>query len=158
MTYFTILSDTREQKPFEFESYNVDTRTETLDTGDYTLEAFCQYDEPRDSYMPWLAVERKAGQDFLKSITYNRDRFRDEITRADDWPKKMKVVVECPWDVFMEEKRFMQYRDVHPNQISGTVSAWEEHMNVEFLFFENRHEAEREAFDTLMTYHREYVV
>jgi hypothetical protein len=60
MAVFTILVDNREQKPWLFEGYPVETRNVTLKTGDYTLEQFCEYDDANDTYIPNLAVERKA--------------------------------------------------------------------------------------------------
>lgn len=152
---FTILVDSREQKPFTFESYAiVETQEATLNTGDYTLAELC--DEEDGTYYPNLAVERKAGQDFLQSVTTNRDRFSDEIDRAEDWAEPMPVYIEEPWNTYKYSTGFMQYRDVHPNAIQGTVEAWTEYKNVEFHFFSGRERAQQETFDILMQWFRDY--
>ena len=42
MAVFTILVDRREQKPWLFENYPVDTKEVTLETGDYTIAELCE--------------------------------------------------------------------------------------------------------------------
>jgi len=155
MAVFTILVDNREQKPWLFEGYPVETRNVTLKTGDYTLEQFCEYDDANDTYIPNLAVERKAPSDFLGSITGGRERFKGEIKRAEDWDDELKVYVEAPWDDFQNRySEVLKYRKVYPNQIKGTVREWEKYYNVTFDFYQSRLKAEQSAFDYLMTAHR----
>ena len=156
MTFRQILRDTRERKPYEFGDYSsISTTDVTLSTGDYTFEVFCEYDAEVGTYHPTRAIERKAGQDFVSSITRDRERFKAEIKRAAEWPEPLTVVVEAPWETFMEERDFMQYRDVHPNQIRGVVDSWQKHYNVEFSFHDGRHDAEQTAFDTLLDWYRD---
>lgn len=154
MALTTILVDSREQKPWTFTGYPVTTREVTLRTGDYTLEQFCDHDPDADTYYPQLAVERKSGPDLLQSMTHRREDFKAEIKRAAEWPDELQVIVEEPWDTYAEQTGFMQYRDVHPNQIEGTIDAWEKHYNVEFSFTADRATAERDAFDQLITWLR----
>lgn len=155
MAVFTVLCDNREQKPYHFDGYPVDTENVTLKTGDYTLAQFCEYDAEHDTYHPTKAVERKAPSDFLGSITGDRDRFKDEIKRASDWDEPMKVVVEAPWSQFQNRySDVLQYRKVYPNQIEGTVREWEKWYNVEFDFHPSRLMAEQATFDCLMTAYR----
>lgn len=155
MAVFTILSDSREQKPFTFEGYPVETETVTLETGDYTLEDACDYDDRLDTYRPRFAVERKSPSDFLHSITHRREQFKAEIKRAADWDDPLRVVVEAPWQVFMNRySDVLKYRKVYPNQIEGTVKTWERYYNVEFEFADSRTMAEQKAFDFLMTWYR----
>lgn len=158
MALTTVLVDNREQQPYEFDGYPVATEAVTLRTGDYTLEEFCNYDEDNDTYIPRLCIERKSGQDLLQSVTHDRDRFKDEIKRAKGWPAPMVVLIEEPWETFRDEKDFMMYRDVHPNQIEGTIDSWSNYYNVEFDFLSDRNECEREAFDRLVTWLRSGVI
>ena len=155
MSVFTILEDSREQKGWPFAEYPVEVQTVTLRTGDYTIPEVCGYDDENDTYLPRLAVERKSGGDFLHSITHSRDRFKDEIRRADEWAEPLHVNVEEPWESFQNRySDILKYRKVYPNQIAGTVSSWSEHYNVTFRFYPNRAAAERDTFDRLMTWYR----
>jgi ERCC4-type nuclease len=157
MTFVTILRDNREQKPYEFAGYSsVNIKDVTLETGDYTLPEFCRHNEDTDTYYPVFAVERKAGQDLVSSISQERERFKNEIKRAGDWREPLRVVIEEPWETFREERKFMQYRNVHPRQIEGTIDAWEKHFNAKFSFHSDRQDAEREAVDTLFGWYRKF--
>lgn len=150
----TILVDTREQKPWEFDDYAVELRRETLRTADYTLEEFCDYDEENDTYLPRFGVERKSGQDFLQSITHRRNNFEDEVQRAGDWDAPLSVIIEEPYSTFQNNLGFMQYRDVAPSHVSGTVEKWERWYNVEFKFVASRSSAQQHCYDTLLTQRR----
>lgn len=150
MTIATILVDNREQKPWPFDNYPVDTEGATIATGDYTLAEFCEADD-NDTYHPSFAVERKSGQDFVSSITSGRSRFKREIRRADEWDAPLEVVIEAPWTTFMQELDFMRYRQVTPSQIKGTVGAWSDRYNANFFFAGTRGAAEQYAFDVLLT-------
>jgi ERCC4-type nuclease len=149
MVVLRILRDTREQKPWEFEDFPVQTEDVTLTTGDYTLAEFCEYDEVNDTYHPYYAIERKAGQDFIQSITHSRDRFLAEIKRASDWDETLSVLIEEPKTLFKRQRGFMQYRDITPSQIFGTVDKWEQFYNVEFVFVGSRERGQQRTFDAL---------
>jgi ERCC4-type nuclease len=148
----TILRDTRERRPWVFDRYPVRTRDVTLSTGDYAVPRHCVHDPERDTYHPEFAVERKAGHDFLTGLTWERDRFKRELRRAAQWPQPLPVVVETAWSTLLGNDGCMARRDVHPNQIAGTVATWTEHYNVEFHFTESRRRAELCAFLLLVRY------
>lgn len=142
----TILRDTREQCPWTFEGCAVETRDVTLATGDYTVPTACTHDPEADTYHPHFAIERKSGHDFLTALTWKRDRFTSELRRADEWSQPLTVVVETAWKTLLRNRGCMAWRDVHPNQIAGTLSAWTRHYNVAFRFTETRRRAELCAF------------
>ncbi|MFB6092477.1 MAG: ERCC4 domain-containing protein [Haloquadratum sp.] len=142
----TILRDTREQRPWTFDGFAVETRDVTLATGDYAVPTDCTHDPEVDTYHPAFAVERKSGHDFLSSLTWERERFASELRRADEWPQPLAVVVETSWDTLLRNRGCMAQRDVHPNQIVGTLSAWTRHHNVAFYFVDTRDRAELCAF------------
>ena len=125
MAVFTILVDRREQKPWLFENYPVDTKEVTLETGDYTIAELCEYNDEYDTYVPSLAVERKSGPDLLQSITHGHDRFRREIVRAEDWDEPLQIYVEEPWGTFMNNRKFMDYRDVSRHKSMALSRPWE---------------------------------
>jgi len=158
MPLATILCDNREQKPYDFSAYPVDTEDVTLRTGDYTIAGFCDHDEENDTYVPRFAIERKSGTDFISSITRGRGRFEREIRRADDWRNPLEVVVEEPWTLFMHNLGFMKNRKVHPNQVKGTVQSWTDAYNVNFHFAGDRLTGEKYTFETLMGWLRASIV
>lgn len=154
MPSITILRDNREQLPYEFEHFNVQTEDVTLKTGDYTLAEFCDRDEVNDTYLPRFAVERKTGEDFLGSITQSRKRFRKEIERCELWSMPLEVVVEEPWTTFTHNINFMKRREVSPNQVTGTVSRWTDRYNVNFFFAGDRLNGEQHTYDLLTSWYR----
>ncbi|RLM94991.1 ERCC4 domain-containing protein [Haloarcula sp. Atlit-7R] len=148
----TVLRDTREQQPWTFDECAVETRDVTLSTGDYAIPADCTHDPEADTYYPRFAVERKSGHDFLTSLTWERDRFTAELRRADEWSRPIAVVVETSWQTLLRNRGCMAWRDIHPNQIVGTLSTWVRHYNVAFHFLESRQRAERCAL-LLLVHH-----
>lgn len=142
----TVLRDTRERRPWEFRPFDVEVRDETIATGDYAVAAHCSRDPSTGTYRPRFAIERKTCQDFLTAITWERDRFVAELERAADWPQPLSVVVETSWERLLRNEDCMRWRDVHPNQIVGTVDAWARHYNVEFRFADGRDRAEQCGF------------
>lgn len=131
-----ILRDTRERRPWDFEDYPVEIRDVTLSTGDYALPAHCTHDPDTDTYHPQFAVERKSGHDFLTGLTWERDRFEREIQRAAQWTQPLSVVIETSYQTLLCDRGCMVWRDVHPNQIAGTIVAWARRYNVAFPLFE----------------------
>jgi ERCC4-type nuclease len=142
----TVLRDTREQQLWTFDGCAVKTRDVTLSTGDYAVPADCTHDPGADTYHPQFAVERKSGQDFLTALTWERDRFTAELQRAAEWPQPLAVVVEISCETLLRNRGRMTWRDIHPNQIVGTLSAWTRHYNVAFHFAEFRRRAELCAY------------
>ena len=142
----TVLRDTREQRPWSFEGCPVETRDVTLSTGDYAVPTHCFYNPERDTYHPQFAVERKSGHDFLTALTRERERFKRELQRAVQWTQPLPVVVETSWETLLRNHGCMAWRDIHPNQVTGTVEAWIDHYNVAFHFTETRRRAELCAF------------
>jgi ERCC4-type nuclease len=142
----TILRDTRERRPWTFDGCAVETRDVTLSTGDYAVPAHCDHDPDADTYHPQFAIERKSGQDFLDAITWERDRFTAELRRAAEWPAPLTVVVEESWESLLRGRGCMAWRDIHPNQIVGTLSAWTRHYNATVRFTGDRRRAELCAY------------
>ena len=142
----TVLRDTREKRPWTFEGYPVKTRNVTLSTGDYAIPSHCTHDPELDTYHPQFAVERKSGQDFLTSLTWERERFKSELQRTTEWSWPLTVVVEASWEKILRNRGCIKHRQIHPSQIVGTVLTWTDQFNVVFRFLETRRRAELCAF------------
>ena len=132
----TILVDTREQTPWEFESVyfhgekrTFPTRRATLKSGDYTLEGLESF----------AAIERKSLTDFLSSITRGRDRFKREMERLADFRSKA-IIVEQPLDDAFNAREFGSL--VNPDSIAGTIASWGARYGIQFLFCRNRASAQ----------------
>lgn len=153
MTQLKILRDTREQKGWEFENQDATISDETLETGDYTVAEFCEYNDKLDTYYPEYGIERKSGSDFVSSIGSNRDRFEKEVKRAMDWDSPLLVLVETTKKPsrYGSSNHFTQYTGMSDSQIFGTVESWERHYNVSFRFTGTREKAQQIAYDTLQT-------
>lgn len=145
----TIIRDNREQLPYKFEHVPVEVEDATLRTGDYSLPQLCDWDDENGTYLPYFAIERKTGEDFLRSISTDRERFKAEIKRAADWEENLLVVVEDSWTVFTHNLAYMGKSNVTTNQVEGTVDSWTEHYNVNFFFAGSRNNGERHTFETL---------
>jgi hypothetical protein len=145
MHRFTVLRDTREKKPYDFQNYPVQTKDKKLTTGDYCLERDAT-EMPKGGYEPSYAVERKNPSDFVNSITWERDRFENELARADSMPHRMPVVVERSKQYF-EDGHY--YRNVNPSSILGTIDAHPQRYNIDYFFSPNRNDAEYTTFEFL---------
>lgn len=150
MSEFTIVVDTRENKPFSFEEYPVEVLQNTIETGDYAVHQPDHYGN-HDTLEAPFAVERKAAGDFVSSVSSSRERFKREIKRAADWPAPMPIVVEKPWIHFSQGN---YYANVHPNALSGTVDTWGEAYNCQFFFRDNRKDAEDFTYEMLKWWDR----
>jgi ERCC4-type nuclease len=66
-----IIVDTREQRPWTFENYNVTVKRAGLRSGDYSLAG----------HEDQIALERKSLDDLVQSLSHGRDRFEREVER-----------------------------------------------------------------------------
>jgi ERCC4-type nuclease len=137
--------DIREKKPWSFSRYPCTVKETTLKTGDYAIVGDCSYTE-NNEFRPAFAVERKSENDFLNSITHDRDRFERELERADSFEHRMPVIVEQTFEHFMDGRHF---QNVSPNAIKGTVNAHVNMFNTEYYFTRDRQRAAQLAFDFL---------
>ena len=94
---FTIIVDTREQHPFQFQNIRGDasdgnamlaipTRRLGLNAGDYSIAGF------EDQ----ISIERKSYEDLWSTLIHDRERFERELQRLAAY-KFSAVVVEAGW-------------------------------------------------------------
>lgn len=70
-TVVPIVVDSREQRPYLFDSRVASVERGALPAGDYSLKGF----EDR------IAIERKSLDDFVNTVIYGRERFRAELDK-----------------------------------------------------------------------------
>lgn len=110
-----IVVDSREKKPYQFPAE--ETIERALDVGDYTYEG----------YEDEFAVERKTLDDLANSLGRERDRFEDEVQRAQSLREFVVVIEADSGDVYRYRHQDgcpNYYSQIHPNSICGTVEKW----------------------------------
>ncbi|QDU46606.1 hypothetical protein Mal52_51280 [Symmachiella dynata] len=128
-----ILIDTREQLPFDFSRSTVETRVQTLATGDYSAAT------EHEDYSDRICIERKSAGDFLSCIGHSRERFVRELERMSKFEFAV-VMIEAPLDCIVEGDYWTK---VEPASVVGSTIAWMQRYGVHFIFAPNRRYAER---------------
>jgi len=136
---YSILVDTREQKPLDF---NFFIEVATLPFGDY---AFSSSELSCNCY-----IERKSLNDFIGTLSGGYDRFKNEIEKALMEDCYLVVVVErnlndCKsFNYLSEIKRKMSTLKVTPEHIFYNVrELMQTYKKLQFLFVEDRKESSR---------------
>lgn len=143
-----IVIDDREKKPYQFTG--VETIERRLDVGDYTYDGFA------DTF----AVERKTLDDLATSVGSGRDRFEDEIKRAQSL-SEFVVLIEAPsGDVYRYAGDGYcpnYYSNIYPNSVIGTVEKWPvKYSTLDFEWAGNRKDAEQRALSLLDKWYLTY--
>ena len=137
-----ILIDTREQQPFIFARYGVETVRGTLATGDYCVEGF----ESR------ISIERKGSLDELVlCLSSDRGRFERELQRAATLDF-FAIVIEGSF-VDLMAGRFRSRMTV--NAVVESIAAFTVRHRTSFLFCGGRLQAERLTYSLLSKFERE---
>lgn len=131
---FTVVIDTREQLPYNF-GPDVPVVRRAMVTGDYSIDGFEEI----------FAVERKSLEDLLKSITWDRARFKAEISRGNELGR-FKVVIESDKQTVLN---WDYQRNVHPNAVMGTLNEWARWNKVDFVWCGTRDRAQEATLDML---------
>lgn len=139
-----IYQDSREKKPYSFSRRRCTVTEQRLKTGDYCIQGDGKMEGK--TFHPNFAIERKSEDDFLQSITSNRDRFERELERADSFEHRMPIIIEETQQYFNEGR---YYPDVHPNAVIGTIESHPSQYYVDYYFCRNRQRASQNTFDWL---------
>jgi ERCC4-type nuclease len=122
-----IIIDNREQLPYSDDVYKplgIKCTFATLPIGDYSIKG-----KEKE-----VAIERKALDDFIHSITFDRVRFERELEKAKSY-KRFIVVVEGD---FEKIKAKQYYSNTDPKSIFGTAFKWMIKYNIPIIFVSNR--------------------
>jgi len=151
---FTIVVDTREQKPYTFSAITADaaqgrrpvqvpTHGAALLAGDYSIQGMEQV----------IAVERKSKADLFSTLGQGRQRFAREL----DLLQCMwfaAVVVEAEWSEVVS--RPPAYSSLKPVTISRSVMAWQVRKPVvHWWFVPGREAAEQVTYRLLERFWKE---
>lgn len=125
---FTVVCDTREQKPFLFPG--IATVRATLKTGDYSLRGF----EDR------ITVERKNYQDAWNSMSDGRARFERCVKRMAAM-ERAAIVIECSLTQLTIQPSYI--KRVVPASVVGGLVSWSAQFSIPVFFCDSREFAER---------------
>lgn len=152
---FTVVIDSREQRPFTFEGFRTDSRQRYaplvvptvvagLGQGDYSLLGH----EHR------MAVERKSLADLYGTLGQGRERFERELQRLHQLEWAM-VVVEADWEDIL--CRPPELSKLNPKTIFRSVIAWmQRYRNVHWWAADGRRAAEAVTLRCLERWHKDH--
>jgi ERCC4-type nuclease len=123
---FTVIVDTREQKPYLFKRCGNIERCvrKKLDHGDYQI----------DNLPNLITIERKKDvNELILNLTKHRKRFIAELERMQS-SKYRFVIVEDYWSSIWKSS----FSKASPNSIFGSIVAFEIRYGVHFVFCGNR--------------------
>ena len=121
-----LIVDTREQKPYSniFKKLKQNYLKKKLDIGDYSIKGF----ETK------FSIERKTLNDFICSITRERQRFENELKKTKDFDY-FALIIECS---FYDIKNENYFSKIEPSRILATIFNWSVKYNVPIFFVDTR--------------------
>ena len=145
MTEFIIAIDSREQRPFTFESIDPVPATEVvaLRTGDYSLIG----------HEAEIIIERKSVTDLFGSCGKGRKRFEKEILRMAAF-NYAAIVCEADWQEILRSPP--PRSKLSPKVIFSSMIAWEERYKVHFWPCPNRAFAEKVTYRMIERFYTDY--
>lgn len=150
MQDFTIIIDTREQRPWEFPYHT--TANRKLDTGDYSIEGFEDI----------LCIERKKGiAELANNMT--EKRFKDVIQRMSQY-QHAYILIECNYDQMMNypigsdvPKKLWNKIRISPGFIMKFITDLSINHNIHVMFCGCASWAEKTALSIMKRVHEQYV-
>lgn len=144
-----ILIDRREQIPYTFSDYNIQTIPATLDAGDYSVAI--QKGDELIRYDNEISIERKSSENFVSDLSSseNRARFEESVIRGSKLLRFYAVFIEGS-QIDIEN---MKYEGrIIPKSIINTKIGWQVKHRVSIEFCVNRFNAEYHTYTTLMMF------
>lgn len=153
MCPFTVIVDTREQSPYQFQTFKADAKyktqtglprplfipveTATLKTADYSIKG----------YETEIAIERKSLTDLFGTLGSGRERFIRELERLSEF-KVAHVVIEADWRTILESPP--ERTKLSPKSVFRSINAWEQEFpTIHWQFMWIRAIAEHKTFRIL---------
>jgi ERCC4-type nuclease len=141
MSKLVILSDSREQNPYQFKCFDCEVKTASLATGDYSIEGLQKL----------ISVERKELSDFISCCTSGRDRFKAELHRLQAYRAKAVIIEGSLEDIIQHRYR----SQISPNSVIGSISSWTLRYSVPFIFAGDRPGGEMMCYSILSNFYRQ---
>ncbi len=117
--------DDRERKPYieYFDNLRHNYAIKRLPVGDYSIAGY-----------PGFVIERKELNDFVQSISRDRERFERELLKAKDIEYFAVVLEFTLYDI--QNHRY--HSEMSPHSVVSTIFSWNIKYNLPFLFVESR--------------------
>jgi len=139
----TIVIDTREQTPWEFDHPKI---YRALPAGDYSV----------DGMESLVAIERKRHAELVSCMTAGRDRFERELERSNGM-HRLHLVAECSVKALLFGLYDDWPSDTHVNAIRGTIISWDRRFpNLRLHFCGDRESAQEWAWYLLQKSWKDY--
>jgi len=137
---FTIITDTREQKPYRW-----DTPAErgTLKAGDYSVKGL----EDR------IAIERKSLIDAYGTFGKGRERFQRELEKLAGYEYAAVVIEATMLQALRPPENFRS--SFNPKSFNRSWIAWAQRYGVHFMFCGGRELAQRQVYIMLERFWRD---
>ncbi len=142
MSELTIIIDTREQQPYVFSS-TINTLSEKLESGDYSILG----------YQDKFSIERKSLDDYISSITSDRDRFFRELKRLQKYDFAC-IVVEGSFPELLNQKLIGD--NVNINNVIGTTISIIVDQKIPVYFCTDRQHSILFCEKLITMYHKHY--
>jgi ERCC4-type nuclease len=144
-----IIVDTREKYPLTFSWFSVETISKKLDTGDYTL----------DGHENELCIDRKASiSELYTNMFKDYIRFKKELERMGPFKEKY-IVCEFPYyhvsdfPLYGIPNSKISALKFNAGHLIDKIEHIKEKYGVEFIFCDDRHEAERQIYELLKEFY-----
>jgi len=160
-----IIVDTREKKPWNFSSYDIEIVSQKLDEGDYTTQAI--YDLEKESGQKILRIERKKSVSEIAGNlgkSTNRERFYREMERLEDYEFKY-IIMEFPTQELARypygagiPKKLRAKIKMRGKYILSLLDQIEADYGVEILYCQDVFDAQEQAIQIIQEVHDAYKI
>jgi len=153
---FTIIVDSRENRPWFFDKLNNDNFPNLkyvnggLKTGDYSITGFSDPEKHEKT----ICVERKSLEDLYGTVGSGRERFERELIRMQKFTQKA-IIIEA--DLYTIIKNPPDYTRMPPKAVFRSLIAFSMRYGVQVWPCKNRSMAEKTAFIMLDRFYKDQV-
>lgn len=135
-----IVIDTREQEPYSFDAWPVDSVRKALPSGDYSLVG----------YEETIAIERKSLNDLVSTVIQGRKRFHRELDRLAQYDAACVVVEADMKDIVLGKYNSR----AHPRSVLGAIVSIHVDYGIPVICCSDRQIACHFVANFLLRYHR----
>ena len=139
---FTIVIDTREQRPYIFKEHPI--MQKALDAGDYSILGF----------ETQIAIERKQAEEIYGNFGHGRDRFMRECEKLASYERKA-IVIENDLDRLVNPPDFTRRKykmKLKRSHVIGTLAKLIGEFGIPVIFASGRREANEITYAILRQY------
>ena len=141
---FVVVVDTRETDPLFFRGNkprkDIPMVRSLLKAGDYSILGFEQM----------ISIERKKTNDLFMCLGHERERFKRELEKLQDYERKWLLIEDREEEVLQSQP----YSQMHPNAVRQSLVSIEIKMGIPVHYSGNKTNSEIWLLDRLVKYYR----